>query len=134
MTPAEPTQMNEDDNNEEDGNQPPPMAAEETTSPAAQEQLSAEPAPTTDVDELTDAFENWQLNDPEDTSEPLAPLGLAALAVPQSNSALMEVQLLHKDAMMPCKAHNNDAGYDVSCVDWLSLASFDLTTVPLGIA
>ncbi|KAJ2838641.1 hypothetical protein FBU31_000876 [Coemansia sp. 'formosensis'] len=77
---------------------------EEVPEPTDPTELSANPhtmESTSDIDDLADTFGN---------------LSISVLTAPTTNAEKMEVQLLHDNAMMPHKAHENDASFDVHCM------------------
>lgn len=103
---------------------PEPPAVEPTAEPAVQQNSPITPAPSAapaahDMDDLTEALSRWSLS---------------TLTVPQSESNSLKVQLLHDKAVLPVKAHDDDAGFDVSCVEEIDIAPKMQVTVPLGIA
>ncbi|KAJ1932168.1 hypothetical protein GGF37_007146 [Kickxella alabastrina] len=90
--------------------------AAETTSAAME---TDQPKDNMHNDDLIDQFDKWKL---------------CTLFVPCTTANSMEVQLLHDDAMMPCKAYPDDTRFDVYCITKFVLEPKAQHLVPLGIA
>ncbi|PIA12721.1 dUTP diphosphatase, partial [Coemansia reversa NRRL 1564] len=99
----------------------------------------AKPETLTSTPPHTDDPTTPELKVAEPSTEPArqhkSPITPAStLTVPQSESNSLKVQLLHDKAVLPVKAHDDDAGFDVSCVEPIDIAPKMQVTVPLGIA
>ncbi|KAJ2609293.1 hypothetical protein H4S08_004109, partial [Coemansia sp. RSA 1365] len=94
----------------------------QTTTPAA-ETASPLPAPPTtppnDIEDLLSAFDG---------------LNISSVFTDPADSSTMEVQLLHDHAQMPIKAHQDDAGFGIHCIDNISLDAYQLIIVSTGVA
>ncbi|PIA14824.1 dUTPase-like protein, partial [Coemansia reversa NRRL 1564] len=98
----------------------------------------AKPETLTSTPPRTDNPTTPELTIAEPSAEPAgqhkSPITPVTLTVPQSKSNSLKVQLLHDKAVLPNKAHDDDAGFDVSCVEPIDIAPKTQVTVPIGIA
>ncbi|PIA14055.1 dUTPase-like protein, partial [Coemansia reversa NRRL 1564] len=98
----------------------------------------AKPETLTSTPPRTDDLTTPELKIAEPSAEParqhkslITPA--STLTVPQSESNSLKVQLLHDKVVLPVKAYDDDAGFDVSCVEPINIAPKMQVTVPLGI-
>ncbi|KAJ1898129.1 hypothetical protein LPJ66_002942 [Kickxella alabastrina] len=72
-------------------------------------------------------------DDIKDLINALDKLNLCTLTVPTTDKDTLQIQLPHDDAIMPCKAHPEDAGFNVFCPKKIMLKPKACLTILLGI-